>query len=47
MSARGVNDMRFEVFSHEEFLRFNITQNEIALEKAKEELAEFLKKRKK
>lgn len=35
------------LFSEKEFLRFNITQKEIGLEKAKRELAEFLKKKKK
>lgn len=35
------------LFSEKEFLRFNITQKEIGLEKAKKELVEFLKKHKK
>lgn len=33
--------------SKEEFLRFNITQQQAVLEKAKKELAKFLKKGKK
>lgn len=35
------------MFSHEEFLRYKITQTEIKLSKEKEELAKFLKKGKK
>lgn len=35
------------MFSHEEFLRFKITQTEVQLAKEKQELADFLKKRKK
>lgn len=34
-------------FSHEEFLRFTITQQQVALDKTKKELLEFLKKGKK
>lgn len=35
------------LFSHEEFLRFTITQQQVALEKTKKELLNFLKKQKK
>lgn len=35
------------MFSHEEFLRFTITQQQVALEKTKKELLNFLKKTKK
>lgn len=35
------------MFSHEEFLRFTITQKQVSLDKSKKKLLDFLKKRKK